>query len=267
MNDLGWIEVLALIISGTLVGFINTLAGGGTVISLSLFLFLGLPIGVANGTNRIAIVMQNLMSAGMFRRQKILDLRKASWLALPAVIGSLLGAQIAAEVNKTVIERAFAVILLLMIFFMLVKPSAYLHGDKTRQERPVSYVQIFIFFLIGIYGGFIQVGVGYFLLAALVLGAGFDLVKANAIKVWIVLLYSPFALAVFIYNGDVNWTFGLIHGLGNIIGAYIASGMAVSKGVNFVKWVIIAVIIITSAQLFGLYDFNEVIGLLLPQRR
>lgn len=261
-----WIETIALIVSGTLVGFINTLAGGGSVITLSLFLFLGLPVDMANGTNRIAIVMQNLTSVGMFRRQKLLDLRKATWLALPAVVGSVVGAQIAVEVNKTVIERAFAVVLLVMIFFMLVKPSTYLHGDKNQQEKPVNGFQLFIFFLIGIYGGFIQVGVGYFLLAALVMGAGYDLVRGNAVKVWVVLLYSPFALATFILNGEVNWSYGLVHGAGNIIGAYIASQMAVKQGVQFVKWVIIAVIIITSAQLFGLYDFNTLIGLLLPQR-
>lgn len=264
---MNWIEAAVLIASGVVVGFINTLAGGGSVISLSLFLFLGLPVDVANGTNRIAIVMQNLTSASLFRRQKVLDLRKASWLALPAVFGSVAGAQIAAEVNKAVIEQAFAIILLLMIFFMLVKPSAYLHGDVARQERPVSLLQIVIFFLIGMYGGFIQVGVGYFLLAALVLGAGFDLVKANAVKVWIVLLYSPFALAMFIWNGDVDWTYGLIHGVGNIAGAFFASKMAVTKGVNFVKWVIIAVIIITSAQLLGLYDFNQVIGYFISPRQ
>lgn len=264
---MNWIEVTALIISGIVVGFINTLAGGGSVISLSLFLFLGLPLDVANGTNRIAIVLQNLTSVGMFRQKKVLELRKATWLALPAVAGSIVGAQIAVDIDKVVIERAFAAILLLMIFFMLVKPSTYLHGNTEKQGRPVSLFQVFIFFLIGIYGGFIQVGIGYFLLAALVVGAGFDLVKANAIKVWIVLLYSPVALTIFILNGAVNWHFGLVHGIGNIMGALVASQMATVKGVGFVKWVIIAVILITSAQLFGLYDFNALIGFFIPQRQ
>lgn len=260
---MNWIEATALIVSGVIVGFINTLAGGGSVISLSLFLFLGLPVDIANGTNRIAIVLQNLTSVGTFRKKKVLDLRKATKLALPAVIGSLAGAQIAVEINKEIVEQAFAVILLFMIFFMLVKPSAYLYGKEEKQNRRLSYAQMMVFFVIGMYGGFIQVGVGYFLLAALVAGSGYDLVKANAIKVWIVLLYSPFALLVFVINGAVHWEFGLVHGLGNIIGAWIASHMAVSKGVHFVKWVIIAVILITSAQLMGLYDFNQLVSFLM----
>lgn len=257
-----WIVVTALVVSGILVGFINTLAGGGSVISLSLFLFLGLPVDIANGTNRVAIVLQNLTSVRTFRKKKMLDIRRTLWLAIPAVVGSVVGAQIAVDINKTVVERAFAVIMLLMIFFMLVKPSAYLHGKPEKQDKPVSFLQGFIFFLIGLYGGFIQVGVGYFLLAALVAGAGLDLVKANAVKVWIVLLYSPFALLVFVMNGAVHWEYGLVHGLGNIMGAWFASNLAVTKGVNFVKWVIIIVIIVTSAQLFGFFSFNDLVGLL-----
>lgn len=255
-----WIEIIVLIVSGIVAGFVNTVAGGGSIISLSVFLLLGLPIGMANGSNRIAIVLQSLSSVSTFRHKKSLDFGKAGWLALPAVIGSIMGAQIAADVNKQLVEKVFAIVMISMIFFLLVKPSRYLYGNVRLQEKKVSPVQIFIFFIIGIYGGFIQVGVGYFLLAALVMGAGFDLVKANAIKVWIVLLYSPFALAVFILNDSVNWYFGLVHGIGTVAGAYIASHLSVSKGVNFVRWSIVAIIIFTSAQLFGLYDMKEIIG-------
>jgi uncharacterized membrane protein YfcA len=110
--------------------------------------------------------------------------------------------------------------------------------------------------LIGLYGGFIHVGVGYFILAGLVLGAGYDLVKANALKVFIVLLYAPFTLVVFMYNKQINYEYGLIHAIGNIIGAYIASKFAVNWGANFVRWFIIIIILITSTQLFGLFDFK-----------
>ncbi len=108
-----------------------------------------------------------------------------------------------------------------------------------------------------------QVGVGYFLLAALVLGVGFDLVKANAVKVLIVLIYSFFALAVFVFNDAVNWKYGLIHAIGNVIGAYVASHIAVQKGAAFVKWVIVVVILLTSAQLLGLYDLSDFIGFIM----
>jgi uncharacterized membrane protein YfcA len=251
---------IALLITGLVVGFINTLAGGGSVISLSLFLFLGLPVDVANGTNRIAIVLQNLSSVDTFRRNKLINFSYANKLAIPAVIGSVVGAQLAVDIDKALVEQVFAIMLVVVAMFMLINPKHYLHGRPALQSQKVSLLKIAMFFLIGLYGGFIQVGVGYFLLAALVMGVGLDLVRANAIKVWIVLLYSPVALAVFMANGAIHWSYGLVHGIGNIGGAMLASQLAVHKGVSFVRWVIIAVIALTSAQLVGLYNFNDFIA-------
>jgi len=253
---LSWIEITALIMSGLLVGFINTLAGGGTIISISLFMFLGLPASVANGTNRIAIILQTLTSTASFKKQKVLDTRKGLFLAIPTVIGSIIGAEIAVDINEDIFEKAIAVIMMVMMVFILYKPQYWLKGQQHLIKKKTSPLQYFVFLLIGLYGGFIHVGVGYFILAGLVLGAGYDLVKANALKVFIVLLYAPFTLIVFIYNKQINYEYGLIHAIGNVIGAYVASRFAVSWGAGFVRWVIVIIILISSAQLFGLFDFK-----------
>jgi uncharacterized membrane protein YfcA len=250
------LEVIALIVSGVFVGFINTLAGGGTIISLSLFMFMGLPADIANGTNRIAVILQNLTSVTTFRQKKLLDTRKALWLSIPTVLGSIIGAQLSVQIDEATFRKAIAVVMLMMTFFILIKPDKWLKGSKALQLKKVSPLQMLIFFVIGIYGGFVQVGVGYFLLAGIVLGAGYDLIKANAIKVFVVLLYTIFALAVFIYNDKVNWQFGLIHSIGNIIGAFIASRYAVTWGANFIRWFIILIIFVTSADLFGIIDIR-----------
>lgn len=256
---MSWLIVFALIISGVFVGFINTLAGGGTIISIALFMVLGLPANVANGTNRIAVILQNLTSAGSFARQKVLDFRKGSWLAIPTIIGSVIGAQLAIDIREDLFRKAMGIIMIMMLFFIIFKPSVWLKGQERLVLRKVTAWQYILFFFIGIYGGFIQVGVGYFLLAGIVLGAGYDLVKANAIKVWIVLLYTPFALFVFVLNGQVYWKYGLIHAIGNITGAWIASKWAVSCGANFVRWVIVVVIIVFSSDLLGLINIKEMI--------
>ncbi|MBE0640761.1 MAG: sulfite exporter TauE/SafE family protein, partial [Bacteroidales bacterium] len=187
-------EVVVLIVAGLMVGFINTLAGGGSVISLSVLIMLGLPAGVANGTNRIAILLQTLAATSSFRQQKVLDSRKALVLGIPSAVGSFIGAKIAVDINEQVFEHAIAVILLFMLFIILAKPNRWLKSRQDLIERKVTVWQVILFFLMGIYGGFIHIGVGYFLLAGIVLGAGYDLVRANAIKVMIVLLYVPFAL-------------------------------------------------------------------------
>lgn len=256
---MSWLTIAALIVSGVFVGFINTLAGGGTIISLSLFMLLGLPANIANGTNRVAVILQNLTSVSQFRKQNLLDFKKANKLAIPTMIGAMVGAQIASDISENIFRKAVAVVMLVMVYFIIAKPSQWLKGTRSLQERPVSWLQVVIFFLIGVYGGFVQVGVGYFILAGVVLGAGYDLVKANAIKVWIVLLYTPLALIVFILHDQVHWTYGLIHAIGNIIGAFIASRFAVSWGANFVRWVIIVVILIFSSDLLGIINIREMI--------
>jgi len=253
-------EIVVLIFAGLLVGFINTLAGGGSVVSLSVLMVLGLPAPVANGTNRIAIAIQNIVAVSSFKQQKVLDTKKGIWLAIPAVVGSVIGAWIAADINEEVFEKAIAVVMLMMLVFIVYKPQKWIKERTDLVERKVSIWQVLLFFLIGVYGGFIQVGVGYFLLAGLVLGAGYELVKANAIKVLIILLYSPFAIFVFFWNGQINWAYGLIMAVGNVVGALIASRMAVKKGAKFVRWVIIVVILLTSLHLFDIIDLKALVS-------
>ncbi len=254
---MSWIVIVALILSGILVGFINTLAGGGTIISLSLLMFLGLPANIANGTYRIAATVQTIVAVGSFRKQKILDFKKGLVLGIPTVIGALLGAYIAIDLNAKVIEKAIAFAMLLMLFFIIYKPQKWLKGQQDLIEKKVSLFQYAIFFIIGVYGGFIHAGVGYLLLAGVVLSAGYDLVSANAIKNLIVLMYTPFTLVIFMISGCVNYEYGLIHSIGNILGAYIASKYAVTWGANFVRWVIVSVIILTTAQIFGLVNIKD----------
>lgn len=256
-------EIILLIVAGVLVGFINTLAGGGSIVSLSVLMLLGLPAPVANGTNRIAIAIQTLTASVSFRQQKVLPLKKAVQLAVPAIFGSVIGAWIAADINEDILEKAIGVIMLVMMVFILFKPQKYVYGRAEIIEKPLNWKHFVIFFFIGVYGGFIHMGIGYFLLMGIVVGAGFDLVKANAIKVFIVLAYTPFTLAVFIYNNQVEWKYGLILAVGAVTGAFIASRLAVSKGVDFVKWVIIVVILLTAGDMFGLYDIKSVFSSLL----
>ena len=253
------LEVVALIVSGVFVGFINTLAGGGTIISLSLFMFMGLPADVANGTNRIAVILQNFTSATPFKHQKLLDTRKALTLAIPCVIGSVIGAQLSVEIDEATFRKAIGLVMIMMVYFLIVKPDKWIKGQISLQKKKLTWVHMLVFFAIGIYGGFVQVGVGYFLLAGIVLGAGYDLVRANAIKVVIVLCYTVFALVVFIVNDKVYWQFGLVHSIGNVIGAFVASRYAISWGAGFVRWFIIVIIIITSADLFGIIDIRAML--------
>ncbi len=249
-----WYLVLAVIGIGFLAGFINTLAGSGSLLTLPLLIFLGLPANIANGTNRIAILLQNIVATGSFKKQNVLNTKKGLKLAVPASAGSLIGAYFAVEINEAIIKQLIAGLLILMFFLILLKPTNWIKGKvQTENERSkISIKEIVSFFFIGIYGGFIQAGVGLFLLAGLVLSAGFDLVKANAVKVLIVMIYTIFAFAVFACNGQVDYKIGLILAVGNMGGAFTASKFAVIRGANFVRYVLLFVLLASSAKIF--YD-------------
>lgn len=251
--------IIVILLAGVVVGFINTLSGGGSVISLSLLLILGLPANIANGTNRISIFFQTLSSVGSFTRQKMFDNMRPVWLGIPATIGAVMGAYLAVDVNTRVIEIAMAVAMVIMLFFLFYKPDKWLKENPEMLAGKLKWWQLAIFFLVGFYGGFIQVGVGYFLLMSLVLGVGYDLVKANAVKNLIVFFYAIFALLVFMIDGKVDYLYGLILSAGSIVGALIASHLAVKKGAGFIRAVIVASVILTIIQISGVINFSELL--------
>ncbi len=256
---MSFVEIIVVIVAGIFVGFINTLSGGGSVISLSLLILLGLPANIANGTNRISIFFQTLSSVGSFTKQKMFDSWRPVWLGIPATIGSIFGAYLAVDVKVKVIEIAMAVAMVIMVFFLFYKPDKWLRENAALLKKPLKWWHFVIFFFVGFYGGFIQVGVGYFLLMALVLGIGYDLVKANAVKNLIVFLYAIFALLVFAFDGKINYLYGLILSIGSVIGALIASHLAVKKGAGFIRAVIVLSVVLTILQVTGLINFSALL--------
>ncbi len=240
---MSWEHVVLVLITGIICGIINTLAGSGSLISLPILMFIGLPPHVANGTNRIGIFFQNVVSTLNFKKQKVLDVQMGWKVAIPSIIGSISGAFIVLELNERAVEVAVGVVLFIMLIPLFLKPRMWLHGTHPEELSSNYILRFLIFFFIGAYGGFIQAGVGIFLLSALVLNAGYDLVKANALKVFINLIFTPFALAVFIYKGQIDIVAGIVLAVGNSIGAYFASKYAVSWGPQFVKYVLIVVIL------------------------
>lgn len=254
---MAWYLYFAVIGAGFAAGFINTLAGSGSLVTLPLLIFLGLPANVANGTNRVGVVLQNLVGLDSFRQHNLLNLRHGLLLSAPAIAGSVIGAQIAVNLNEQVMRRTIGALMVAMLIVIFIRPQRWLEGKPDAVRNGINWKEGLIFFAIGIYGGFIQAGVGIFLLAGLVLASNYDLVRANAIKLLIVLCFTIFALVVFMLNGQVQWGIGLILALGNMLGAWVAARLAVKRGAVFVRWLLIIVIIVSAAQLLGLF---EVIG-------
>ena len=252
-----WYFYPLIVAAGTLSGFINTLAGSGSLVTLPLLISLGLPPTVANGTNRVAIIFQNIVGTSSFYQRKMLDLRGVLWLGIPAVFGSVIGAQIAVTLDEAIMKQVIGVVMVAMLIVILVRPNRWLRGELEDIRGHFNWKQVVIFFLIGIYGGFIQAGVGVFLLAGLVLGVGYDLVRANAVKLGIALFFTVFALGIFMANGKVDWVIGLVLSLGNMLGAWLGARVAIQKGAVWVRRLLIAVVAVSAANLLGIFKLLD----------
>ncbi len=235
-------EGLALVGIGVVAGFINVLSAGGSMLTLPLLMFLGLPPQVANGTNRVSIVLQSLSAVTGFLRAGASHIGLSLRLAVPAVVGSLLGAWLALRVSDALFEAVLIAVMAGSALLMLL-PQPRLDTRPLTVERltPAVYLAMFA---IGLYGGFIQVGVGILFIVVLYRLLRIDLAQVNVFKVLIILVYTLPALGLFIAFGQVRWGFGLLLALGSMLGATLAVRVNMSpRGALWVKWLTLTVIV------------------------
>lgn len=246
-------QILWLILLGAGSGFINMFAGGGSMLVVPFLIFLGLPANVANATNRVAILLQEIVSTVTFRQGKVLDAKTDYKLLLPATLGSVVGACIAVDIDTGTLQKVIGGLLIVMFFFILLDPNTWIKANvgKAKAKNPV--VRFLIFFGIGFYGGFIQIGVGFFMLAGLVLGCGYDLLKANALKVVLILCYTVLALGIFIYYDLIDWKTGLILSCGNMVGAWLGARLSIKWGAKYIRYILLLALVGVALKLFGVF--------------
>ena len=246
------LHVVLLFGTGIAAGFLNTVAFGGSLLALPMLIFLGLPTAVANGTNRVAIFFQNFSAIMGFRRKGVSDFNYSILLAVPAVIGAAIGALIAIDVRDALFNLILAVVMITMLVLTLLNPTERLKDKIESGNKDSKIVAMIVFFFIGIYGGFIQAGVGLLVITALRLLTGMDLVRTNAIKVFVIFFYTVVALGIFISQGKVNWYLGPTLAVGNACGAWLGSHWAVEKGDKWIKVMLIVAVIAFAIRLVWL---------------
>jgi hypothetical protein len=240
---------------GIFAGFINVLAASGSMLVLPLLIFMGVDPNVANGTNRIAILTQNIIAVWRFRKQNLLSYRVNTPIMIAAVIGALFGTLTVVSIDKEVMNFVIGSLLIIMFFIMLYNPNLWIKSHQhTNLDNIKSKTQYLVFFLIGFYGGFIQAGVGVFLLAGLVVGIGYDLLRANAVKTFIMLAYTPISLIIFIYYGLIDWQIGISLAIGQSIGAFVASEYATKIKTKFLGYFLLVIILLSGLKLVGFFD-------------
>ena len=249
-------QIGLILAAGIIAGFMNTLGGGGSLLTLPALIFLGLPAATANGTNRIAILIQNVVAVTNFRRKGYFYPKLSIILGIPAIIGSIFGARFAVTISGELFERILAIVMIIVLVLILTRPEKRfikeIEGEKLDTVRLV--ISMIVFFGVGFYGGFIQAGVGFIFIVALTLLTGMSLVKVNSLKVFIILIYTISSLIIFLMNGKVELIPGLTLAVGNSIGAYIGSNFAVSKGDKWIRVFLVIAILAMAAKLLGLFD-------------
>lgn len=228
---------ISLIVVGAVAGVINTLAGGGSNLTLPALMLMGLPADVANATNRLGVLMQSVTAAKDFDRYGQLARHDLLGILKPTLLGSFLGAVMAAFAPSEWLKPALLFAMMAMAFVILIRPNVVAPPLGTKalsmNEAPSARWTLF---LAGVYGGFVQAGVGFILIAALAGSLRYDLVKTNAIKMVCTAALTVAALAVFIWQDLVAWMPGLILAVGTVIGAKIGVRIAIKASVKGLKW-------------------------------
>lgn len=253
-----WYAYPLIALAGVLAGIINTLAGNGSVVTLSLLLFLGLDPRIANGTNRIGAITQTgtaLLTFGNGGKVQLLA-SKSIYFILITLVGALIGAKVATDIDKDLLERVIGGLMIVMLGIILIKPKRWLRETSFEQNinTPLNFI---IFFAIGLYAGFIQMGMGIMFLAVLVLRANFSLIDANIIKLLIVFIIIIPVLLIFVVANQVNWQLGLTLAIGQSIGAWLAAKFALEhpKASTWVHRLLILMVVVAIIKLFKLYEW------------
>ncbi len=233
---------------GGVAGALNVLAGGGSFLTLPVLIFLGLPPGAANQTNRLGILTQNIGAVWGFHRRQVLEWRFLRLAALPASAGAVLGAYAALHISDAAFQRLLALLMVVLTLYTLWDPLSRRRGASGGPRVPAPMLAAG-FFLVGIYGGFIQAGVGFLLLAATTL-AGLDLVRGNAVKVLCALAFTSVSLVLFTWRGTIYWPEGLSLAAGNLAGGQLGVHLTVLKGHAWLRGLVTATVILFAVALW-----------------
>ncbi len=251
-----WSHCVIAVAGGALAGAVNTLAGNGSALTLTILTeVLGLPGNLANGTNRLGVLAQSMAGSWAFYRNGKLNLQRSGLYIGLMVVGALVGVWAAVSVTHAQFREVFRFLMVVMLLVILFKPGRWLR-ETDPDARPGKWWTVPLFLAIGFYGGFIQMGMGIIFLAAMVLGARFSLIEANAAKIFGVALYTLPVLVVFQYRHLVDWEVGAVMAGGQMVGGWLTAHHA-SKHPRANVWahrVLVLIVLLSVLKLFGVFD-------------
>lgn len=262
-------QLIIILLVGIVAGFVNVVGGGASLISMPVLIFMGLPSAVANGTNRVALMVQSIVAISYFKTKGYFYPKLSVVMGVPALIGSIVGAMFAISLSDEMFNRILAIVMLTVLAIIILRPEKKLlsnakgtnkDGSEEGQEKNDEQLSksrlimaSLVFFALGFYGGFIQAGIGFLMIVALTLITGMSLVKVNSLKVTITLIYMLSSLLIFLLNGKIDWTLGIALAIGNGIGAYLGGMFSVAGGDKWIRIFLVVTVSIMAAKLLGVH--------------
>jgi uncharacterized membrane protein YfcA len=248
MYELTVFSISLLISMGFIAGIINTMAGGGSNLTIPALIVMGLPADIANATNRVSVFFQSLTASKGFHKHGKLDIPDLKKIVGITLIGGLVGALSASYMPADMLKPTLLFAMITMAGIIVFKPAVVAPLEGT---EPLSISEssssVPMLLLAGFYGGFVQAGVGFILIAAIAGSLRYDLVRSNALKIVCTLGFTVVALAVFIINDQILWVPGLILAIGSIAGAQLAVKITINLSQHALKWILFIMTIVASA--------------------
>ena len=246
-------KLALLFFSGAIAGFINIMAGGGSTITLPLLIFFGLDGALANGTNRIAVFVQNIAAIISFKQEKFAQFKLSFKLSICTLPGAIIGAIVAVKIGNELFQKILGIVIIgimITILFPQLNRRSKSHANDDSFNPWLLYPAMFG---IGFYGGFIQAGVGFLIMAALLHLMNLDLVRVNMHKVFIVFVFTFPAILIFIFTDNVEWSYALILSAGNALGGWWSAKISVKKGEKVIRVVLLIAMLIMALKLLRVF--------------
>ncbi len=244
------IQDLLLIATGILVGFVNTLAGGGSSILYPILIFMGMPIHTAIGTSRVGFLAQGIFSVAGFKSKGVFLFPFNLYVALAAMSGGILGAWFSLQVTGKNLTKILAFIMILIAVLILIQSKLKKNHLQHRIKGKWLRLSFAVYFMIGMYGGFIQAGMGFMIILAGGLVNRFNLTEANSIKALIVLVLTAPTLYMFASKELVNWEAGIAIAIGTATGSWLTSRWSVRANEKYLRIFIATVVVLLAVKLW-----------------
>jgi len=242
-------EWLWALLAGIAVSFINMFAGGGSLISLPLLLFMGLPAPVANGTNKVGLLFGSFTGMANYQRKKILHWKELFLILPSSLLGGITGSLFAMDISDRIFRIILSIVMIAVLLIILLRPQRWIKSRNKVGGIKQKILMIILFFAIGFYGGFIQAGMGYLVILALSFMNDMDLLKISAYKATIGFVIVLFSLVLFIIQRKVNWPIAAALAAGNALGGWIGSQLAIDKGDKIIRPILAVAVVAMAVKL------------------